>query len=256
MNRKNRWFAAIAAMFFGTFGVHKLYLGKVGAFFFYFFMFTLSISIFFMPLTFILGLLDSFKIMSMSDEEFDEKYNKGIPSGIPRGRLEKRRDEQMEKVNIPRQSPTQNYKNKSKIAELKKTGLKKYKDFDLEDAIEDFKKILELAPNDAATHFNIACAYSLTEKKEKAFEHISLSVQHGLKDVSNILSHDDLAYVRIQPEFENFKNSGFRNAYASSGQPGKPDALLQQLQQIADLRSRGLISDEEFNLERKKILRS
>lgn len=42
-----------------------------------------------MPLTFIFGLIDSFKIMSMSDEEFDEKYNYGVPQGIPRGRLEK-----------------------------------------------------------------------------------------------------------------------------------------------------------------------
>lgn len=254
MNRKNRWFAAIMAMFFGTFGVHKLYLGKIGGFIFYFFLFVLSINIFKLPLSFIFGLFDSFKIMNMSDEEFDLKYNRGVPSGIPRGRLEKRRYEQVERSNLPGQNPAQKYKNAGKINELKKSGLKKYKDFDLQDAIDDFNKVLEIAPQDVSTHFNIACAYSLTEQKEKAFDHLSKAVQYGLNDVNTILTHDDLAYVRIQPEFESFKTGGFR--YTPRGENGgKPDALLHQLQKLSDLRNRGLLSEEEFHLERKKILR-
>ena len=254
MNRKNRWFAAIMAMFFGTFGVHKLYLGKIGGFIFYFFLFVMSISIFRIPLSFIFGLYDAFKIMNLSDEEFDEKYNKGVPAGIPKGRLEKRRFEQVERSNIPGQNPTKKYKNTGKINELKKSGLKKYKDFDLQDAIDDFNKVLELAPNDVYTHFNIACAYSLTEQKEKAFDHLSKAVQYGLKDVNAILTHDDLAYIRIQPAFDSFKNAGFRLT-GGREQGGKTDALLQQLDKLSDLRNRGILSVEEFQLERKKILR-
>lgn len=254
MNRKSRWFAAVMAMFFGTFGIHKLYLGKIGGFIFYFFLFTLSISILKLPLTFILGLIDSFKIMSMSDEEFDQKYNMGVPSGIPKGRLEKRRNEQMESFNNHRPNNVNSLKNKSRANELKNSGLKKYRDFDLKEAIEDFEKVLELAPQDSSTHFNIACAYSLTEQKEKAFDHLSKAVSHGLKDVNRIFTHDDLAYIRIQPEFEAFRAGGFKQS-GQKTENVQNDALLHQLQKIADLRNRGILSDEEFNLERKKILR-
>ncbi|MBK6782530.1 MAG: hypothetical protein IPG79_01330 [Saprospiraceae bacterium] len=41
--------------------------------------------------------------------------------------------------------------------------------------------------------------------KEKAFRHLSLAVETGMDDVNRILTHDDLAFVRIQPEFDNFK---------------------------------------------------
>lgn len=64
----------------------------------------------------------------------------------------------------------------------KASGIKKYKDFDLEDAIMDFKKGLELSPTDVAWHFNLACAYSLTEK-HPSYHHLSLAVGNGLKDV-------------------------------------------------------------------------
>ncbi|MFZ1705008.1 MAG: NINE protein [Saprospiraceae bacterium] len=254
MNRKSRWFAAIMAMFFGTFGVHKLYLGKIGGFIGYFFLFMLSISIISLPLTFILGLIDSFKIMSMTDEQFDQKYNMGVPSGIPRGRLEKRRQEQMQKYNPPIKHHPASFKNKSSANSLKKSGLKKYKDFDLEDAIDDFKKVIEIVPQDASTHFNLACAYSLTEKKQKAFEHLSKAVEFGMNDVNTILTHDDLAYIRIQPEFDLFRSAGFRMSNEKTV-PGQQDALLSQLQKLSDLRNRGLLSDDEFNMERKKILR-
>lgn len=254
MNRKNRWFAAIMAMFFGTFGVHKLYLGRIGGFIMYFFLFTFSISFFRLPFSFILGLIDSFKIMSMSDEEFDEKYNKGIPAGIPKGRLEKRRGEQMEKYNKPVQRSPRSINQRSKINDLKNKALKKYKVFDLQDAIDDFNQILSMDPKDSGTHFNLACAYSLTEQKEKAFDHLSKAVQFGMNDIQKIMTHDDLAFVRIQPEFEKLKSSGFRYSMENQNDD-KPDALLHQLQKLSELRNRGVLSEEEFHMERKKVLR-
>ena len=87
----------------------------------------------------------------------------------------------------------------------------KYKDFDLDEAIEDFKKGLDINPNDIALHFNLACAYSLTEKKELCYSHLAKAVSLGFNDFERIVSHDDLAYMRIQPEFESFKASGFRD---------------------------------------------
>jgi tetratricopeptide (TPR) repeat protein len=189
------------------------------------------------------------------------------------GPLEARREAQMRKYEqVPGSRPVGQSQKPSpqstvKANPFKNSGIKKYKDFDLQDAIEDFKKGLAITPNDVALHFNIACAYSLTENKAFAYQHISKAVAYGLTDVSKILQHDDLAYVRIQPEFDEFRKSGFRTnpfmveeaapVTVTQVQDESPvDAsLLSHLNHLAELRRQGAISDAEFVLERKKLLR-
>ena len=271
---KNKVTAAMLAFFTGFIGGHKLYLNKIGGFIGFIFLFWISMRINF-PLSVIIGVIQGVKLLKMSDMEFDKKFNRGfIP--IRRGPLEARREEQMRKYEqIPndnrKKAPSSYGQKPSPLASMKSnpykaSGIKKYKDFDLEDAILDFKKGLELTPTDVALHFNLACAYSLTEKKYLSYHHLSLAVGNGLKDVEKIMSHDDLAFVRIQPEFSEFKANGFRiNPFKSdkvpSGQEGtqpdeeKDESLLSQLNHLAELKSRGLLSDIEFNTERKKILK-
>lgn len=266
MRRKNRLTAAIIAFFGGWFGGHKLYLGQSGQFIFFIFLFFMSINIMRMPLTFLLSLFDAFKLLSMSDEQFDDKYNKGVSANIPRDRLERRRNDQMQQFNRETQdtkSRSQGSKSpfsSSKVAALKSSGIKKYKDFDLDDAIKDFRTAIEIAPQDVALHFNIACAYSLTENKRLAFEHLAKAVGFGLKDVQKIMTHDDLAFIRIQPEFDVFRASGFRNFTVgqSAETPQKnitDEGLLQQLNRLTELKNRGLLSELEFTAEKNKILR-
>jgi len=95
-------------------------------------------------------------------------------------------------------------------SEFKKSGVEKYKEYDYKGAIEDFNKALEINPNDANAHFNIACAYSLTEKASKAFVHLDQAVANGYKNFETIETHDGLAYLRVQKKFEKFKANGYR----------------------------------------------
>ena len=142
---------------------------------------------------------------------------------------------------------------------FKKSGLKKYKEYDIEEAIEDFHKALKIDPKDISIHFNLACAYSLMEDKEKSFKHLELAVTKGLKDTGRIMNHDDLAFLRIQPEFQDFKTNGFklgRRVQNSSEQSEKPmdDILLAQLNRLMELRKKGVLTEQEFLRERKKVL--
>jgi len=143
---------------------------------------------------------------------------------------------------------------------FKKTGIQKYKDFEMEGAIEDFKQGLAIDPRDIALHFNIAAAYSLTEDKDRAFHHISEAVKHGFKDFEKINTHDDLAYLRIQPEFDAFKENGYKLSKQIKQVPVKEeevtdDVLLSQLNKLAEMRKKGLLSNDEFVLEKEKLLR-
>ncbi len=140
----------------------------------------------------------------------------------------------------------------------KKSGVEKYKEYEYEEAIEDFKKALEIDPNDIPTHFNIACAYSLTEDKEKAFYHLAKAVENGYKDFDKIQSHDAFAFIRIQDEFEQFVENDYKltetqTAEADEETNSNTD-LLEKLKKLADLRENGILTEEEFLAQKEKLL--
>jgi len=229
-----------------------------------------------MPFLFVWGIIEGAMLLNMSDQEFDRKYNRYASRNRRDDYLEQRRERQIQKSRgkvgrrgkvQERRTISQGRKAMAKSNPFKTSGIKKYKDYDLEGAIEDFSRGLDINQNDVALHFNIACAYSMTEQKDKAYYHLSKAVELGFKDFELINTKDDLAFVRIQPEFDEFKNSGYKLG-ARSGSSTSPrsqqkdedlvitdDVLLSQLNKLAELRKKGLLSQEEFNLERKKLLR-
>ena len=105
----------------------------------------------------------------------------------------------------------------------------------------------------------------MTEQVDKAYQHLDKAVSLGFNDFEKIKHHDDLAYVRIQDRFEEFKDNGFR--LKQSALPENPkqdeikeetiqdDLLLSQLKRLSELRDRGLLSEQEFIIEKKKLTR-
>ena len=83
----------------------------------------------------------------------------------------------------------------------------------------------------------------------------------GYKNVDKINTKDELAYLRIQPEFEAFVASGYtRKNTPREMQPPKDDllqndALLAQLNKLREMRERGLLSDKEFAYEKERLTR-
>ncbi len=147
---------------------------------------------------------------------------------------------------------------KPKSNPFKNSGIEKYKDYDYEGSIEDFNKALQINPKDIAVHFNLACAYSLTEQKEKAFEHLDKATALGFSDFGKIKTHDALAYLRIQDEFEDFEKNRYRiGEKKQEKNPGnilESQNLLEQLKKLAELREQGLLTEEEFTLQKKRLL--
>lgn len=160
-------------------------------------------------------------------------------------------------TNRPRQQP----KPRPKPNPYKTSGVAKYKDFDYDGAIEDFKKAIEIDGTDIPTHFNLACAYSLTEEKDLAYKHIDRAVSLGFKDLEKIKTHDAFAYIRIQEDFEAFEKNGFRlgaksKSIATDDDNSQVDSLLlERLKKLAELRDRGILTEEEFLIQKEKLLR-
>ncbi len=261
---KNRIVAGILAIFGGAVGAHQFYLRKPGKGIFYFFMFMVFLNAKF-PIMFIVGLFEGLGLLMMSDQEFNRRHNGGQE---PQPSFRRFPGQQQQTVPNQRQQqgggrwsnvepPTPS---NSRRNIYKESAIRKYKEFDLDGAIEDFQKSLQMEPRDIATHFNLSCAYSLTEQGDKAYSHLVKAIEFGFTDFDRINTHDDLAYVRIQPQWEEFKASGYRSFKPFAKDPfdrQKPEPqnelLLDQLNKLNELRQKGLISDAEYATEKRRL---
>ncbi|MEM6377112.1 MAG: SHOCT domain-containing protein, partial [Bacteroidota bacterium] len=121
-----------------------------------------------------------------------------------------------------------------------------------------------------ATHFNIACSYSLNEEVDHAFYHLDRAVALGFNDFRKIKEHDAFAYLRIQPGFESFENNKFQlqksvPPQTAADQPENdvpeeeslqlPNDLLEQLNKLNELKNKGLLTEEEFTVQKGKLLK-
>lgn len=265
---KDKNVAGILALFFGWLGIHRFYLGQIGLGIVYLFFFWIS---------WIIALIDAIALFAMDDYEFNRKYNRAYfrqegQEYNPYNRRDRRSrrvedrqariEERSRRNNRPARQKAQEYQRRPKPRRdnpFKASGIQKFKDFDYDGAIRDFNKALEIAPKDVAIHYNLACAYSLTENVDKAFFHLDKAVAFGFDDFKRIKEHDYLAYLRIQDQFEQFEANGFRltpqlDAPKEDLLNTPQGDLLEQLKRLGDLREKGLLTEEEFVAQKKKLL--
>ena len=270
------------AFFFGSFGVHRFYLGQVGMGIGMIFLFSAGWRMFGWPVAAIIGVIDAIVFLSMDQKEFDKKYNKkffntGDPDYERKREMERERYKNMRRTRPerpdfdrkrpePQKTTNRRQTQRQKIAAVspfKASGIKKFKEYEYEGAIKDFEKVLEVNPRDVAVHFNIACAYSLMENAEKAFDHLDKAVSYGFSDFDRIRTHDAIAFIRVQKEFETFEQNKFQLPQQRLEAP-KEDLLstpaitsgdlLEQLNKLGELRKKGLLTEDEFTVQKKKLL--
>ncbi|MFN3492562.1 MAG: NINE protein [Anaerolineales bacterium] len=266
---KSKYVAAALAFIFGIFGTHRFYLGQRFLGIVYFFLFFVGMMVTIeergeFPLIIlpaVLGFIDSILLAVMPQEEFDERYNKKW--------LKRREDyapprRQARPMALPA-APAPMETHRETLSELKRQGITKFRDYDFHGAIREFQKVLEMSPNDAATHFNMACCYSILENKDDAFYHLSQAVKLDFNNYEKIQNHDALAYLRTQIEFDFFVKNGYQMPATEPAPTAKTEApreetlilrddLLDQIIQLGELRNKGILTEEEFAKQKEKIL--
>ena len=257
---KSRKTAAKLAFPFGLFGVHRFYLGQkfYGVLYALFFILGIvegeALLIVAPP---VISFLDMLIFRSMSDEEFDLKYNKGLSSRSlhQSGQIENTRtqDEQLS---------SQKSFLKAQFERHKSAGLEHFRNYDFQGAIEAFSEANEIKYDDADVHFLLARAYSMTEDAQNALTHLDAAVAFGL-NVYQIKLADDLAFLRLQPEFKEFEKSNYRllekrkpiaRKKADSPETFAPSKdFLEQLKKLNELREKGYLTEEEFIKQKERL---
>lgn len=242
MKKKN--IAAILAIFFGAFGAHKFYLNKFSAGLIrmlLFFMCIINGYDFGEQILFMVGIVEGILLLISTTEAFNQKYNNNNP-------IENKRP-------WGKQTPTVIPKSNPYI----KTGNEKYKEFDYPGALEEYTKALTLNPTDKVIHFNMSCAFSQVEDTDKSIYHLSKAVENGYNDLETIKNKDDLAFLRVQPAFQDFLQKYFPdktsagNIQTEEERLEMPD-LLEQIKILNQKRENGQINDDDYYTERQKLL--
>ncbi|WP_373551445.1 NINE protein [Haliscomenobacter sp.] len=280
---KNKIVAAFLALFAGMFGVHRFYLQRWWQGVMYMALAFITIMItadgegpaFLIPM--VLGLVDALLFFVMPTEDFDEKYNKNRLQQTQRETYYDEAESEadpaalMEKPQRTAKSPQGSKAGKKENKKedfFKRIGIEQFRSMDFEGAIESFMKALEDNITSPSVHFNLACCYSMIENTDKALQNLEKAIENGFSDISKIQSHQALAYVRKQPEFESFVANGYRIVkQLPQAQPNFLDAqvnapsssndtkdVLDEVLHLGDLREKGLISEEEFVAQKRKLL--
>lgn len=74
-----------------------------------------------------------------------------------------------------------------------------------DEALAWYKKALDLNPDFGDVYYNIACIYSLKQKKTLALRYLQIALLNGYiknNSVDDLLADDDLANIRDDPEFK------------------------------------------------------
>jgi hypothetical protein len=250
---KNKTTAAFLALFFGIFGIHRYYLGKR-------FQGILHTILFFTTILVVseghgeiaeiapmvpavLGFMDAVLLFAMPRQEFDEKYNSKY--------LEF--------------EPIQAEPKQSLFDYFKTAGIDKYRELDFAGAASSFLKSLEKFGESPQVHFNLACCYSMLQDAEMTYFHLEKSVANGLEDTHKIQEHQALEFIRKDSRFNEF----VVNHYSFKSQNAPTTETMQEVQtetkeehldlyasllKLGDLKEKGIINEEEFNQQKKKIL--
>lgn len=257
---RNKTTAGIFALLFGPIGIHRFYLGerRLGRFY------VVATVLLFMgsikiggPLVLVMGIvsfIDAIILLSMDRTEFNEKYNQRYLNH-PAQAAPTISQKQRRYTAMPSEAPNAH----------KAAGIGKFKEFDYEGAIEDFKQSLAVKFDDPAVHFNLACCYSLMERPDPAFFHLTKAVHFGFVDFDKIEKHEGLAFLRTQPEFRDFVKKGYQmhsakpedtqDLLATATQRDKPLSLLDQIKRLSDLREQGILTEEEYKGMKDEVLR-
>ena len=263
---KNKVTAALLAFFLGTIGTHRFYLGQPVLGFAYFIFAILAMAITVaegVPIIAIAGtvaFMDAVLFAVMPKAQFDKQYNKKFARESLQTRKAPKKTEYVRSERVPQSRQEKDFHY------LKRKGIEAYRDQYLEDAIAYFNDALDLQPEDPAIHFNLACCHSRLEESIDAFFHLEKAVEYGFDDMKKIHDHKALAYLRTLEDFELFVENGYQSKPLDLPDLEKEDDLLEQLnqtksqelldklKQLSELRNKGILTEEEFAEQKRRLL--
>ena len=118
-------------------------------------------------------------------------------------------------------------------------GLKLLNDRHFDEAIDTFKKSVQIRKELPESYYNVACAYALKGEKEKAIDWFADALAHGFNDEKHIEQDGDLDSIRGEQRFKDAVAKAF-----SKAKPGETLVTLKgEVASLEKLRGKVVILD-------------
>ncbi|HMS98679.1 MAG TPA: SHOCT domain-containing protein [Saprospiraceae bacterium] len=101
--------------------------------------------------------------------------------------------------------------------------------------------------------FKIARLYSLMKDGENSLKFLAKAINDGFDNFERIHEDKALEYLKSTPEFSSFVTNGYKIVTMENEQP-KNSNRIEDLEKISILFEKGLLTIEEFEAEKKRIL--
>jgi len=128
-----------------------------------------------------------------------------------------------------------------------------FKENKLSEAIEKYTSALTYSEKSPHTNFKLAKIYSILENGDNSLKHLSKAIQDGFDNFEVINNDKSLAYLRSIPEFKSFSINGYK-LMPLHGETIKPISRIEELEKLVVLFEKGLLTKEEFDNEKNRIL--
>lgn len=268
---KSKIAAGLLAFFLGPLGIHRFYLGQTGL--------GIAYLIFcWFPVTWLIAFIDFIVFLTMDEDVFNAKYNKGLMPKYNQNQQQQRQyntsyedrpthnnyKPEYERPKYERPKPKQ--EDRPTTNRFKNEGTRLYREYDFKGAIKSYQQSLRIEPKDAIVHFNLACLYSLMEEPHHAYMHLSKAVEYGFVMYDKIREHDHLAYLRTQNDFEAFVARGYKlkGETSKNETPKLPprqkdeinlmsDEIIRKLEKLGDLRDKRYFDRSRISKTKRKI---
>ena len=136
-----------------------------------------------------------------------------------------------------------------------------YEGFDYAAAAARYEEALDMDLADGDSRVLAARCYSLLEDDAAAYRNLRRAVQLKAGNLALVERDASFAWLRTRPDFERRKRAGYAavgadaDGDAPAALPPPGDNVLDRLEQLGRLRERGLLDDDEFTREKRRLLR-
>lgn len=257
-----RRMAIAFALFLGYVGVHRFTLGQwhLGLLFVFGFVMSNVMGLWapgfeglpWATLAAGVGYYEAYRFYQMSDAEFADRYLEEVADETAvSGRY-------LAGTAVPHPRAV-SAKSRRKLAA---TAAERFDAYDYRGAADLYEEALDLDLADGESRVLAGRCYSLLEDAERAYAHLRRAVQLRATNLELVDEDAGYAWLRTRDDFAERRAGGFAPRDGEAGDPGASrrlsppgDNVLDRLEQLGRLRSRGLLNDEEFAREKRRLLR-
>lgn len=145
------------------------------------------------------------------------------------------------------------------VFDLTNKAIGLYNAHDHDAAVALLNRAVSIQPYNNKLYYNLACIYSTKQDIDNCLLNMQKAIENGYSDFNKINGYANLAWMRNHEKYKLFVANAYRLSTVSNAPPVQESKSLdhhkiEALEKLASLKEKGILTEEEFAEQKKKIL--